>query len=301
MYALEVKNITKRFKEQIAVHSLSFNVEKGKIFGILGPNGAGKTTTIRMIAGVIFPDEGEIRIFGNNLNEEIQNKIGYLPEERGLYKRMKVIDQLIFFAELKGVDRNTAREKAKRWLYFLDAKEWENKRVMELSKGMQQKIQFISTILHEPDLLILDEPFSGFDPINVEIFKKVLLDLKAEGKTILLSTHIMEQAEQLCDDVCLINKGKLLLSGSLAEIKSSRAKDTVICEFVSNGNKFPELSGVKIINQSEGRVEFKFEPTKFDFREFVKNLINNVEIKRIELTSPSLREIFIDEVTKEEK
>ncbi len=300
MKTLEVKNISKSFRETKAVDNVSFSVEEGKIFGILGPNGAGKTTTIRMISGVFLPDEGEIKILNLNSKDEIQRKIGYLPEERGLYKKMKVIDQLVFFAELKGVNPAIAKEKARYWLNSLDAKEWANKKVQELSKGMQQKIQFISTLLHDPDLLILDEPFSGFDPINVEVFKNVLLDLKAQGKTVLLSTHIMEQAEQLCDDVCLINKGKVVLSGSIASIKSSRYKDTIVCEF-TNGDKFPELTGVRIINKTLNRIEFRFDPTSFNFKEFLKEIAENVDVNKIEITSPSLREIFIEEVTKGEQ
>ncbi|MCX7909797.1 MAG: ATP-binding cassette domain-containing protein [Ignavibacteria bacterium] len=301
MFALEVNSICKSFKEHKAVDNISFAVEKGKIFGILGPNGAGKTTTIRMIAGVFFPDEGEISVLGERSVEKIQHRIGYLPEERGLYKKMKVIDQLVYFAELKGTPNTLAKQKARLWLNKLDAKDWENKKVQELSKGMQQKIQFLSTLLHEPDLLILDEPFSGFDPINVEIFKNVLLDLKAEGKTILLSTHIMEQAEQLCDDVCLINKGKVILKGSIADIKSTRSADTVICEFYSNGAELPSLTNVKILNRTQNRLEFRFNPSEFNIRDFIKELADKVEIKKFEITTPSLREIFIDEVTKGEK
>ncbi|MGB9771608.1 MAG: ABC transporter ATP-binding protein [Candidatus Kapaibacteriota bacterium] len=297
MKALEINGITKVFRDKKAVDGISFQVEKGKIFGILGPNGAGKTTTLRMIAGVFHPDDGEIIILGENSPEKVQNKIGYLPEERGLYKKMKIIDQLIFFAELKGVSNSIAKERALYWLSALDAKEWANKKVQELSKGMQQKVQFLATFLHEPELLILDEPFSGFDPINVEVFKQVLLDLKSQGKTILLSTHIMEQAEQLCDDVCLINNGKVVLSGSITEIKSSRQMDTVLCEF-TDGKQLPQLEGVKILNKTQNRIEFRFDPSSFNFREFVKKLAENVDIKKIELSAPSLREIFIDEVTK---
>lgn len=297
MYALLVKNVTKSFHDKKAVDNISIAVEKGKIYGILGPNGAGKTTTLRMIAGVFHPDEGEIEILGSRSFESVQHKIGYLPEERGLYKKMQVIDQLIFFAELKGVAPSIAREKALRWLASLDAKDLANKKVQELSKGMQQKIQFLSAFLHEPELLILDEPFSGFDPINVDVFKQILLDLKSKGTTIILSTHIMEQAEQLCDDVCLINKGKVVLAGSIAEIKTSRQMDTVVCEF-TDGMLFPSLEGVKILTQTQNRIEFRFDPSNFNFKEFVKELAEKVAIKKIELTVPSLREIFIEEVTK---
>ncbi|MCX7880572.1 MAG: ATP-binding cassette domain-containing protein [Ignavibacteria bacterium] len=300
MLALEIVNISKSFATVKAVEKLSFAVESGKIFGILGPNGAGKTTTIRIISGVFYQDEGEV-IYWNNKNGKIpQERIGYLPEERGLYKKMKILDQLVYFGELKGMKKSEAITQAKKWLQRLDASDWINKKAQELSKGMQQKVQFIATILHNPDLIILDEPFSGFDPINVETFKQVILDLKKEGKTILLSTHIMEQAEQLCDDVILINKGKAILQGSLHQIKSQRAKDTVVCEFEGSNNFVANLRNVRIINLTQNRVEFRFNPSDFDFKNFLVTLLNETQITKIELTTPSLREIFIEEVTKGE-
>ncbi len=298
MNALEVRGISKSFKDVKAVQNVSFSIESGKIFGILGPNGAGKTTTIRMIAGVILPDEGEIEVLGTKDVQNIQNRIGYLPEERGLYKKMKVLDQLIYFGELKEMRRKEAEERGRYWLKQLDASDWVNKRIQELSKGMQQKVQFVSTLLHDPDILILDEPFSGFDPINVEVFKQIILDLKAQGKTILLSTHNMEQAEQLCDEVCLINKGKIVLSGSIVDIKSQRANDTVVCEYYGSDDIRNLLSGVKILSYSQNRIEFRFDHFNFDLKEFLKNLVERVEVKKIEFMAPSLREIFIEEVTK---
>jgi len=300
MNALEVKEISKSFRDVKAVQKVSFSVEAGKIFGILGPNGAGKTTTIRMVAGVILPDEGEIFVLGSKDIQQIQNRIGYLPEERGLYKKMKIIDQLVYFAELKAMERKEAEEQAKYWLRMLDASDWANKRVQELSKGMQQKVQFVSAILHNPDVLILDEPFSGFDPINVEIFKQIILDLKKQGKCILLSTHNMEQAEQLCDEVCLINKGKVVLSGSIYDIKANRGNDTVICEYFGDHNIQDLLSGVKILSFTQNRIEFRFDHRTFDLKNFIQQLLARVEIKKIELMAPSLREIFIEEVTKAE-
>jgi ABC-2 type transport system ATP-binding protein len=297
MFSLSVQNVTKKFGETVAVRDLSFDVEEGKIFGILGPNGAGKTTAIRMIAGIFYPDEGKISILGSNNIAEVQNRIGYLPEERGLYKKLKVADQLAYFAELKGLQPKKALEKARHWLKLLDAEGWLNKKIQELSKGMQQKIQFVATILHNPDILILDEPFTGFDPINVETFKQVILDLKKEGKTILLSTHIMEQAEQLCDDVCLINNGIVLLKGSLREVKARRGKDTIVCEYTGDGEFLSKLHNVKIISMSENRIELRFGKD-FNYKEFIKEIVNNLDVSKIELTEPSLREIFIEEVTK---
>lgn len=298
MNALDVRGISKSFKDVRAVQNVSFSIETGKIFGILGPNGAGKTTTIRMIAGVILPDEGEIEVLGTKDVQGIQSRIGYLPEERGLYKKMKVLDQLIYFGELKEISRKEAEERAKYWLKQLDASDWVNKRVQELSKGMQQKVQFISTLLHDPDILILDEPFSGFDPINVDVFKQIILDMKLQGKTILLSTHNMEQAEQLCDEVCLINKGKVVLSGSIVDIKSQRGNDTVVCEYFGTDDIRNLLSGVRILSYSQNRIEFRFDHYNFDLKEFLKSLVERVEIKKIEFMAPSLREIFIEEVTK---
>lgn len=297
MFSLSIQNVTKKFGENFAVRNLSFDVQEGKIFGILGPNGAGKTTTIRMIAGILYPDEGEISVLGSSNIAEVQNKIGYLPEERGLYKKLKVVDQLVYFAELKGLESKKALEKARYWLRLLDAENWLNKKVQELSKGMQQKIQFVATILHNPDILIFDEPFAGFDPINVETFKQVILDLKKEGKTILLSTHIMEQAEQLCDDVCLINNGVAILKGSLREVKARSGKDTLVCEYAGNGEFLSKLHNVKIISMSENRIELRFGKD-FDYKEFIKEMVNNLDVTKIELTEPSLREIFIEEITK---
>ncbi len=297
MITLSIRNVHKKFGKVSAVRNLSFDVEQGKIFGILGPNGAGKTTTIRMIAGVIYPDEGQISVLGSNNISEVQNRIGYLPEERGLYKKLKVSDQLVYFAELKGLDSKLAFERARYWLKLLDAENWLNKKIQELSKGMQQKIQFVATILHNPELLILDEPFSGFDPINVETFKQVISDLKKEGKTILLSTHIMEQAEQLCDDVCLINYGAVVLQGSLRDVKARSGRDTIVCEFSGNGEFLNKLQNVKIISMSENRVELRFDKG-FNHKEFIKGMVNNLDVSKIELSEPSLREIFIDEVTK---
>ena len=230
MVVIEVKNVIKKFGDYAASNKISFDVESGRIMGLLGPNGAGKTTMIRMITNILIPDEGEIKVFGERVGSEHQNNIGYLPEERGLYKKIKVLDQLIYFAQLKGMTKIDAQQKAMYWLDKLDAKDWASKKIQELSKGMQQKVQFISTIIHNPDLLILDEPFSGFDPINTEVLKRIILDMRDEGKTIVLSTHVMEQAEQMCDDICLINKGSIVLDGKIRDIKKSYGKDTIIME-----------------------------------------------------------------------
>src|SRR5687767_1684055 len=224
---LRVSNITKRFGEFTAVRDLSFDVRAGRVFGFLGPNGAGKTTTIRMIVGITAPDEGSIELFGEHMSHALQNRIGYLPEERGLYKKMKVADQLRYFSELKGVPRNQAEKKIDFWLERMGLSEWKNKKTSDLSKGMQQKIQFVSTVLHDPDLLILDEPFSGLDPVNVEFMIEVLSEFRTQVKTVIFSTHLMETAERLCSDILLINRSRKVLSGSLREIKESFGHNTI--------------------------------------------------------------------------
>ena len=215
-----VDRVVKRFAGHVAVDSLSLSVQPGIIYGLLGPNGAGKTTTIRMIMNVFVPDEGTVRLFGGSgTGRDHSARIGFLPEERGLYPKMKVLDVLVFLAETKGVDRKTARAKALEWLDRFGLSDWRLRKVNDLSKGMQQKVQFISTVLHDPDLLIMDEAFSGLDPVNAEMLRATVLDLRRRGKTILFSTHIMEQAEKLCDHVCLISKGKAVLQGELGTIK----------------------------------------------------------------------------------
>ncbi len=297
MKTISLENVQKKFNNTTAVDNISFEVSEGKIFGLLGPNGAGKTTTIRMIAGIIFPDKGNVEILGKTQPEEYQKFIGYLPEERGLYRKVKVIEQLIYFAQLKGMHRRLAYQRAMQWLETLDSQDLAQKRIQELSKGMQQKIQFISALIHDPEILILDEPFSGFDPINVDIFKQIIMEFKQKGKTILLSTHIMEQAEQLCDEVCLINKGKIILKGSIDSIKSSYGRDTVICEFNGDSQFIRNLQNVKIISLTDSRIEFRISPN-FNLKSFVDELINSTELIKFELTQPSLREIFISEISK---
>ena len=224
---LRVENVTKRFGEFTAVDDLSFDVRAGRVFGFLGPNGAGKTTTIRMIVGITAPDEGRIELFGQQMSAKMQDRVGYLPEERGLYKKMKVVDQLRYFAALKDISGAEADRRIDRWLERMGLAEWKSKKTTDLSKGMQQKIQFISTVLHDPDLLILDEPFSGLDPVNVEFMIDVLAEFKTKEKTVIFSTHLMETAERLCHDILLINKSKKVIGGSLREVKSSYRKNLI--------------------------------------------------------------------------
>src|SRR5262244_1044341 len=218
-YPIELDRVSKVFGKFRAVDDLSFRVPRGTIFGLLGPNGAGKTTTIRMVMNITAPDSGEIRVLGSPMQRSTQNRIGYLPEERGLYRKMKVLDHLYFLAAIKEVNRETAKNRIGDWLDRMELRPWLHKKVDELSKGMQQKVQFIATIVHDPDILILDEVFSGLDPINTALIKEYLLDFRKKGKTIVFSTHVLEQAEKLCDEICLVSKSKKILEGELKELK----------------------------------------------------------------------------------
>ncbi len=297
MEIIQIKNVTKRFGDYAATNNVTFNVSSGRVFGLLGPNGAGKTTMIRMITNILMPDEGSITMFGEKVGPAHQNRIGYLPEERGLYKKVKVIDQLTYFGQLKGLSRADAQLKARTWLKKLDAADWESKKIQELSKGMQQKVQFIGTILHEPEVLILDEPFSGFDPINTEVLKNIILDLKKQGRTIILSTHIMEQAEQLCDDICLINKGQIVLSGEIHEIKSRSGKDTILMEFEGDDSFLNEFKNIRFISRTMNRAEFRIVDGSLGAKDILRKANEAVELTRFEFIVPSLNEIFIDVVS----
>src|SRR5437899_748042 len=228
---LVLEHVTKSFGDFTAVSDLSLQVRPGRVFGLIGPNGAGKTTTIRMIVNITVPDSGTIELFGQRMKTALQDRIGYLPEERGLYKRMKVGEQLRFFAELKDLRGAEANKRIDEWLKKLELSAWKEKCTKELSKGMQQKVQFITAVIHDPDLVILDEPFSGLDPVNVDLMKETILEEKAKGKTIILSTHQMEIAEKLCDDVCMINRSRKVLDGRLREIRRSFARHAVALQF----------------------------------------------------------------------
>jgi ABC-2 type transport system ATP-binding protein len=217
--AISLRGVVKRFGRFAAVDHLDLEVPYGTTFGLLGPNGAGKTTSIRMIMNITKPDSGEIRVLGEKMNDRLQERIGYLPEERGLYRKMKVIDQLLFFATIKGVDRQTAMKRLSPWIDSMDLRPWLQKKTEELSKGMQQKVQFLGTIVHDPEVLILDEPFSGLDPINVVLVKDFLTEFKRQGKTVIFSTHVLEQAERMCGSIALLFRGKKILDGTLKDIK----------------------------------------------------------------------------------
>ncbi|MCC5914989.1 MAG: ATP-binding cassette domain-containing protein [Balneolaceae bacterium] len=295
MKTISVENINKSFGDTHAVRDVSFEVEKGRIFGLLGPNGAGKTTTIRMINYITLPDTGSIRINGISVGQKTQKMIGYMPEERGLYKKMKVGEQLMYLAQLKGLSSEDAREKIRYWLKRFNAYDWHSKVVGELSKGMSQKIQFIATIVHDPEIYIFDEPFSGLDPINSELLKEIIIELKESGKTILFSTHRMEQVEQMCDDICLFNNGKVVLTGNLREIKKNFGKNTVLLEFQGDSKFLDELSEVRINNRSTNFAEIRILDGQ-DPQEILRKAMQASEIHKFQLVEPSLNEIFISTV-----
>ena len=231
MRTLHVDTVVKRYGDFTAVDHVSFTAEPGRILGVLGPNGAGKSSTIRMVTHITMPDEGRITFGAKEVGPWSQEVMGYLPEERGLYKKLKVGEQIVYFAMLRGLDKPTAIKRMHAWLKRLGASDWAGKKVEELSKGMQQKVQFIATLVHEPELVILDEPFSGLDPINADLLKDVVYEMREQGRTVLFASHRMEQGEELCDDICLINKGKVVLSGGVREVKRSFGRGTVLLEY----------------------------------------------------------------------
>ena len=297
---LTLAGVTKRYDEFVAVNDLSLAVRPGRIFGIIGPNGAGKTTTIRMIVNITAPDEGRIELFGQEMNTALQNRIGYLPEERGLYKKMKIVDQLRFFGELKGIKGRAADEAIDRWLARVKLSEWKTKKADELSKGMQQKIQFIACVMHDPDLLILDEPFSGLDPVNVELLKEVVLELKAEGKTIIFSTHQMETAEKMCDDICMINRSRKVLDGSLREIKRSFGRNSVALRLEGGEDVLNDKALVAKVERHSDELEALLAAGA-DAQDLLKRLVDaGARVSKFELVEPSLNDIFIAKVGESE-
>ena len=295
--AVRLDHVTKSFGEFTAVNDLSLCVRKGRVYGLLGPNGAGKTTTIRMIVNITAPDSGHIELFGQQITPELQDRVGYLPEERGLYKKMKVGEQLKFFGELKKVPGRQADQSIDRWLARLKLAEWKNKKTMELSKGMQQKIQFISAVLHDPDLLILDEPFSGLDPVNVELLKDIVRELKMTGKTIIFSTHQMELAERICDDICLINRSRKVLDGSLREVKQGFGRNSVALRITGGDGVLDDPALVAQLDRNSGEVEALLA-NGASAQDLLKRLVaSGAAISKFEMVEPSLNDIFIEKVT----
>jgi len=295
--AVTLTGVTKRFDEVLAVNNLSLRINEGSVFGLLGPNGAGKTTTLRMILRIMVPDEGAIEMLGQPLTESAQDRIGYLPEERGLYTRMKVREVLLFLAGLKGLGEHEAGRRIDEWLERLELTSWASHKVIDLSKGMQQKVQFIAAVVHRPPVLILDEPFTGLDPVNAGIIKDIMLDLRKNGSTIILSTHRMEQVEMMCDSICLINKGQSVLDGELAAIKRSYGKNTVRLEYEGDPGFLDQPDLVAAINHFGAVTEVRLRPNS-DAQEILKAAVaRGVRINRFELVEPPLNDIFIEKVS----
>ena len=291
MPVVDLDRISKSYSSKVAVRELSLRIEPGTMFGLLGPNGAGKTSTIRMMVGMTLPDSGTVRLFDEPFRRDHLRRVGYLPEERGLYKRMKVIDQLVFMGQLHGLDRATAAARARQWCERMDIAESMEKKTQELSKGMQQKIQFIATLLHDPELIIMDEPSSGLDPVNVSLLEQILLDLKSKGRTILFSTHRMEQVEKLCDAICLVDLGRAVLEGTMRAVKSRYARNRVVVEYAGDASFLTDPS-ITELRESAGRAEFKLRDGG-DGQALLHAAARHAQIFKFELVEPSLEEIFI--------
>ncbi len=294
MPVVELTGVTKAYENKIAVNDLSLSIDAGQMFGLLGPNGAGKTSTIRMMMGITIPDSGFVNLFGKPFERESLDHVGYLPEERGLYKKMKVIEQLVFFGQLHGLSPDDARKRSTAWAERMEIAEALNKKTDELSKGMQQKIQFISCLLHEPGLIVMDEPFSGLDPVNAVLVEKTLLDLKDRGNAILFSTHRMDQVEKLCDAICLINNGKAVLEGKVREIKSRYERNHIIVEFEGN-SAFLDSEEIAEAKNYSGHAEIRLK-AHGDAQKLLHEASGMATIYRFELVEPSLEEIFIQTV-----
>ena len=296
--SISVRHINKSYGNFVAVKDLSFEISEGSIFGLLGPNGAGKTTTIRMLVNVTMPDSGEIMVFGQPMNSRLQERVGYLPEDRGLYKKMKVGEQLAFFAALKGMAASAAARKVDEWLERIGMSQWKNKRWDELSKGMQQKTLFVSTILHDPDLVILDEPFSGLDPINAKLLTEIVQEMKNRNKTIIFSTHLMAQAEELCESICLINHGQKLLAGTVREIKRSFGQRAVALDGEGIDELLADHAIISSIERFPDHVEVIPVPG-IDSQVLLERLVAaGARLRRFELVEPSLNDIFIESVNR---
>ena len=296
MPVLKIDNVVKRFHNKTAVNGASFEVNKGKIFGLLGPNGAGKTTLIRIITSILKADEGAVFLNGEKLNEFHPTQIGYMPEERGLYKKMKVGEQLLYLAQLRGMSYKDAKKAIVDWMTKFEMQDWWNKKIEELSKGMQQKVQFIVTVVHSPKLIILDEPFTGLDPVNTELIRREIMNLSANGTTIIFSTHRMEQVEEICEDIVLVNEGKVILDGKVAKIKEDFKENKYKVEFAGEIND-DLLSGLEVEDKDGSSFVFKLDIGQTS-NDLLKILLDNgVSIKSFNEILPSLNDIFIKLVT----
>jgi len=295
MDAISIQDVSKTFGEKVAVTGLSLKIPAGSLHGLIGPNGAGKTTTIRMILNIYAPDTGRIDVLGSPMSERQKSRIGYLPEERGLYTRMKVGDVLIFSAGIKGMRASRSAPKAKEWLSRLGLGDCWEKKLQELSKGMQQKVQFIATILHDPELVVLDEPFSGLDPINTNVLRDIIMEMKGAGRTVIFSTHMMDQVEKLCDSVCMINNGKKVLDGSLQDVKRSYTKNMVTLSFDGDG---AFLTGHPLVSRTiarKGQMDIALAEGA-DPQELLKDAAAKVRINKFEISEPSMHDIFVERV-----
>lgn len=301
MNTLELHQVRKTYDKFVAVDDLSFNIAQGTMFGLLGPNGAGKTSTIRMMMGITLPDAGEVRMFGEPFRRQHLQRVGYLPEERGLYPKMKVLEQLIFLGQTHGLTANDAKQKANSWGERLDIAEHYGKKTNELSKGMQQKIQFIATLMHDPEFIVMDEPFSGLDPVNSKILEDVLVGLNRQGRTILFSSHRMDQVEKLCDSICLVNKGQAILKGELKAVKAKYGRDTVQIAFEENGSVdagfLRSNAMVQALDHYEGHIQLRLAPGS-DAQQLLRDVAGRSRLHRFEVMEPSLEDIFIDVVGK---
>jgi ABC-2 type transport system ATP-binding protein len=294
MPVVELAGVTKAYEDKVAVNQLSLSIDAGQMFGLLGPNGAGKTSSIRMMMGITLPDSGSVNLFGKPFERASLERVGYLPEERGLYKKMKVLEQLVFFGRLHGVEAGEARRRAVDWARRLEIADALDKKTEELSKGMQQKIQFIGAVLHDPGLIVMDEPFSGLDPVNAVLLERTLVELKEQGKAVLFSTHRMDQVEKLCDSICLINRGEAVLAGKVREIKSRYERNRVIVEFEGSAG-FLKSDEIAEANNYSGHAEIKLKP-QGDAQRLLHEAAGMAKIYRFELVEPSLEEIFIQTV-----
>lgn len=298
---LEIKNIVKQYANHRALDDVSTHVEKGSIFGLLGPNGAGKTSLIRIINQITGPDGGEIYFDGELLNPNHIGRIGYLPEERGLYKKMEIGEQMLYLAQLKGLSRADATRRIKHWFEKMEMQSWWNKKVEDLSKGMQQKVQFVATVVHQPDLIILDEPFTGFDPVNVNIIKEEILALNRGGATIIFSTHRMESVEELCDSIVLINKSKKVLDGKVKEIKETYRSNTYRLEYIGHEKRFTDVDGLFSIaaqgaTGGNTTLTLRIADGK-TINDVLTYLIPQVQIHELKEVVPSIHDIFVQQVT----
>lgn len=297
---LEVRSIVKRFAGHVAIDGVSFTVQPGRIFGLLGPNGAGKTTTIRIVNRILMPDEGEVLLGDRPMTDADLARVGYLPEERGLYKKMKVGEQAVYLARLKGLSRDEAEKRLRRWFDKFEIGGWWNRKVEELSKGMQQKVQFIATVLHEPELVILDEPFSGFDPVNAELLKKEVLELKEKGCTIMFSSHNMNSVEEICDDIALINKSKVVLSGEVDEVRARYR--TGYYQLVAAADRLlpemPELFRIRKMEAKRSEMYYLLEAENpaMSNSDLLRRIVDKVEVRSFAEQLPSMHDIFLKEV-----